>query len=351
MSDVSGMNSSPNRSKELSFWLLAAAVFLLFTLPSLLNATLDVGTTQIIFPSGLIRWERWNGQPPPVAAQVVVKNFGESPVSFSVLLSIDRVPVETAQVESLNAYATDTLEIPFALPESLGHLVSCSTALTGDQQPANDRLQEQFTVVPRDVIFGSMPPWDTVTMGDLIMLEARVHNFGPGSDTFPVLLAVTRVSDTQLVFADTTPVQIDSGHAKYVFFHQWIPPNSGVYRCLFRIDTVPLVDAAGFFLLVLPLGVAEGPDQSQPGARLVSVSPNPMTDRASVRFRLARQQSVRLYVCDVTGRTVAVLADGVLKSGSYQRDWQAAPTVPSGVYFLRLETAGECDSRKLVLTR
>jgi hypothetical protein len=46
-----------------------------------------------------------------------------------------------------------------------------------------------------------------------------------------------------------------------------------------------------------------------------------------------------------------VLADGVLKSGSYLRDWQAAGTVSSGVYFLRLETAGKCDSRKLVLTR
>lgn len=350
MRDVAEMDS-PNRSKGRSLWLLAAVVSLLSMLPSLLNATLDVGTTQIIFPNGLVRWERWNGQPPPVAAQVVVKNFGESPVSFAVLLSVDSLLAGTVQVDSLAAQATDTLEIPFPLPESLVHLVSCSTALTGDQQPANDRLQEQFTVVPRDVIFGSMPPWDTVTMGDLIMLEARVHNFGPGSDTFPVLLAVTRVSDTQLVFADTTPVQIDSGHAKYVFSHQWIPPNPGVYRCLFRIDTVPLADTAGFFLLILPLGVEEGADQSQPGVRLVSVSPNPMTDRARVRFRLARQQSVRLYVCDVTGRTVAVLADGVLKSGSYQRDWRAAATISSGVYLVRLETAGKCDSRKLVLTR
>jgi hypothetical protein len=351
MRSMSGRNSSPGRNIGNSLWSLVAAIFMLFMLPSSLNATLDVGTTQVLFPKGLIRWERWNGHPPPVAAQMVVKNFGESPVSFSVLLKVDTVLVGTAQVESLAAQTTDTLEIPFALPESLGHLVSCSTALTGDEQPANDRLQEQFMVVPRDVIFGSMPPWDTARMGDIILLSARVHNFGPGSDTFPVLLAVTRVSDSQLVFADTMPVHVDSGHAVYVFSRQWIPPNPGAYRCLFRIDTVPLVDTAGFFLLILPLGVEEGASQSQPGARLVCVSPNPMTDRATVRFRLAREQPVHLYVCDLTGRTVAVLADGILGPGAYRRDWHAAPNVPNGVYFLSFAAGADNTVQKLVLTR
>lgn len=351
MRRMSGRNGNPGRSVGDSFWSLIAAIFTMFMLPSLLNATLDVGTTQIIFPNGLIRWERWNGHPPPVAAQVVVRNFSESPVSFAVRLSVDSALVGTVQVESLAALTTDTIEIPFTLPESLGHLVSCSTALTGDQQPANDRLQEQFAVVPRDVIFGSMPPWDTATMGDIIVFVVRFHNFGPGSEDFPALLTVSRVSDTQLVFADTVPVHVDSGRAVYAFFPGWHPANPGVYRCLFRMDAVPLVDTAGFFLLILSAGLAEGPSQSQPDARLVGVSPNPMRNRASVRFRLAREQPVRLYVCDIAGRTVAVLADGVLKSGGYQRDWQAAANVPNGVYFLNLAAGSYSAVQKLVLTR
>ena len=48
---------------------------------------------------------------------------------------------------------------------------------------------------------------------------------------------------------------------------------------------------------------------------------------------------------------MATLADGIMKPGSYVRDWEVVPTTPNGVYFLSL-TAGDLhESRKLILTR
>jgi len=86
-------------------------------------------------------------------------------------------------------------------------------------------------------------------------------------------------------------------------------------------------------------------------AKALTVSSNPIRGTASVRFHLAEQSRVRLSIRDVTGRTVAVLVDGVMKPGVYDRNWQAGPAIPAGIYFLDLETAGRSEILKLALAK
>jgi hypothetical protein len=76
-----------------------------------------------------------------------------------------------------------------------------------------------------------------------------------------------------------------------------------------------------------------------------------LTHATSIRFQLSRQTQVSLRICDVTGRTVATLADGIMRPGVYHRDWEVAPTVPDGVYFLSFSAGDLRESRKLILTR
>ena len=72
--------------------------------------------------------------------------------------------------------------------------------------------------------------------------------------------------------------------------------------------------------------------------RLIGIQPNPIASNAEVRFQLKDECRLTLRACDVTGRTVALLANGVMKPGVYHRDWEVAPAVPNGIYFIRLET-------------
>jgi YVTN family beta-propeller protein len=100
------------------------------------------------------------------------------------------------------------------------------------------------------------------------------------------------------------------------------------------------------------IGIGSGVVSGVP-MRALAVSPNPIRGRSSIRFQLTAQSRVRLSVCDVTGRTVATLADGVLKSGAYARTWNATDDrkrqLPRGVYFVRLETPNCSENRKVVL--
>ena len=83
--------------------------------------------------------------------------------------------------------------------------------------------------------------------------------------------------------------------------------------------------------------------------------PNPFTSGTRAGFRLAGPRAVRIDVRDVRGRAVVVLLDQVLGDGVHVVDWNGRDAhgarVAAGVYFLRLDIAGDVQSRRIVRLR
>jgi hypothetical protein len=75
--------------------------------------------------------------------------------------------------------------------------------------------------------------------------------------------------------------------------------------------------------------------------------PNPLSDAATLRFRLPQAGPVKLGVYDATGRRVADLASGAHDAGFHEVRWDAQ-RMPAGIYFARLEWSGHSVQRKLV---
>ncbi|MEM9996753.1 MAG: T9SS type A sorting domain-containing protein [Bacteroidota bacterium] len=78
--------------------------------------------------------------------------------------------------------------------------------------------------------------------------------------------------------------------------------------------------------------------------------PNPFTASATVRFGLPEAQPVRVVVYDVTGRTVAVLGDGVAEAGWHEARLDGT-VLPSGVYLVRFEAGDTQTTQKLLRVR
>jgi hypothetical protein len=85
-------------------------------------------------------------------------------------------------------------------------------------------------------------------------------------------------------------------------------------------------------------------------------TPNPSSGRVSIGLGLPSAAGrVRVDVFDVAGRRVAPLFDGSLAAGTYRLRWEGTDTfgraVAGGVYFVRLESDGIRQTRKVFVNR
>lgn len=78
--------------------------------------------------------------------------------------------------------------------------------------------------------------------------------------------------------------------------------------------------------------------------------PNPFNPTTTINFTVPEATNVRLTVYDVTGREVAVLADGPFIPGSHQVTWDAQ-NVASGTYLYRMEAGDFITSKRMTLVK
>jgi len=109
------------------------------------------------------------------------------------------------------------------------------------------------------------------------------------------------------------------------------------------------------FLYVLATGgTVDVPPRTRPAA-LAAPAPNPFNPRTEIRVALGVAGRARLTIHDARGRLLAVLADAELPAGERAFVWDGRDrrgrAAPSGVYFVRLEAAGQRLVRKLTLAR
>jgi len=95
---------------------------------------------------------------------------------------------------------------------------------------------------------------------------------------------------------------------------------------------------------------AAGQEAAAADFRLYPNYPNPFNARTRIEFDLPHSENVRLSVFDIAGRTVAILADGMMNAGHHQLDFNAA-NLPSGVYILRMDASEFTATQKLLLLK
>jgi len=83
---------------------------------------------------------------------------------------------------------------------------------------------------------------------------------------------------------------------------------------------------------------------------LLSAYPNPFNSSAIINFDLAIVGNVKLAVYDLMGREVQALGAGDWGRGKHSVVWNA-DNLPSGTYFLRLQSNGQSVTRKVLLLK
>lgn len=120
-------------------------------------------------------------------------------------------------------------------------------------------------------------------------------------------------------------------------------PAVAVWRMKIVDDQVVLAThGRGIWTLDLVQAVTvEEAETDLPSAYILDQNyPNPFNAMTTIRFSVPEQSNVKLTVYDVAGRRVATLTDREYATGVHQINWDAGRQ-PSGMYFYRMEVAGQ----------
>ena len=166
-----------------------------------------------------------------------------------------------------------------------------------------------------------------------------------GSDEVPTF------SGYAIVEADSVPIDLSGSARSRPFVCDW--NNDDVLDVL-------IGGSDGLVHLYRGVDVYSGvswEERSPPfeTARLLAAYPNPFNPSVIIPFMLFEPRHVQLSVYSPMGRRIVLLADRVYDEGQHSAKWRGVDDegrgVPSGVYFVRLESDGQIQTGKIVLLK
>ncbi len=100
---------------------------------------------------------------------------------------------------------------------------------------------------------------------------------------------------------------------------------------------------------IAPAAGAEDPIRD---ARLLAATPNPFQSRIDLRFDVLAAGPARVIVHDAAGRRIRTLLDAEIALGAFSIPWDGRDELgreaTAGVYWVRLETSGAREARKIL---
>jgi hypothetical protein len=146
---------------------------------------------------------------------------------------------------------------------------------------------------------------------------------------------------------------------KGVFFGDYTniaAANGRVYPIWMRLDTSVL--SVWTAPITEPTGIAEQPGGTVPSTfSLMQNFPNPFNPLTSIKYTIAGARdfglgarNTRLVVYDVLGREVVVLVNELQLPGQYEVTFDGS-SMPSGIYFCRMQAGSFVETREMILVK
>jgi len=185
-----------------------------------------------------------------------------------------------------------------------------------------------------------------------------VAEFHPGSVSLawtvvrpePQVITVER-SDDGVLFETMYRTAIHEAEAnrddtrQFFSFEDFISEGSPIYFYRIRQE---FTDQSVIRSQMIKIGV--GSLETPTAVELIGNSPNPFATSTEVNFRVFEPTQLRLSVWSVSGHLIKVLASETRDAGFHRILFEAGD-LPSGIYFLRLETGGSVQTRKMIVRR
>lgn len=214
-------------------------------------------------------------------------------------------------------------------------------------------------ISPGEVVL--VVPTDPAAFRSKYGLSNQVRIFGPYTGKLDNAGETIRLSKPDPPSDDGTVPMVLVDAVSYNDSPPWPVTADGEGRSLARIDIDVYGNDPANWSSSLVLGGSPGagnPVNVESPIAEVSAAPtlepaypNPFRITATLHFAVPTTQQVRVTLHDLLGREVQVLYEGTVPAQSQQTLQVEGAPLPSGLYYVRMETATHTSSRSIVLTK
>jgi serine protease AprX len=183
----------------------------------------DVGCTRLMAPHGII--DSIQNLTPACS----VYNYGDASVTYIVRVRVESVYDCTTTVTDHNPLTKRYVTFPAGQNWPRGsHVVSCSTELSGDGAPANDRQNDSILVVVRDAGIRAVPRPTAAEAPGAVPVNIRVKNYGSLPTDFRVRAIITDAVGTEIYNDLRDYTALAAGDSLLAMLVTWVAP-SGIF--------------------------------------------------------------------------------------------------------------------------
>lgn len=169
----------------------------------------------------------------------------------------------------------------------------------------------------------------------------------------PVTVAVgNQFYDSSTVLTVTPNPLTLQYNGKTYYFNRWMGAGVGSYtgtNSSFQVTMNNPINQIAFYdtinTSITKLG-SEIPSKYD----LYQNYPNPFNPSTKIKFDLVKNGNVKLEVFDITGKVINTLVNGKLDAGKYEFT-MIAESMPSGVYFYKIEAGNFIQTRRMILLK
>jgi hypothetical protein len=287
-----GIFSSVNNANEKRIF---TKVFVVKPASETINS--DVGVESIIRPPVSLE------STAVISPRVRIKNYGPNNATCTVYCRIGEW-VSQKLVENLPPLNSRNVTFdspPWTVSQRGIHLVRCSTALVGDENPQNDTLSKLFKVIVYDVGCGAIiSPGEVIDSTYELTPKVWIKNFGTEVATNFQAHFMILDGDVEIYHDDTTITVLSSAESLQVNFSAWeVRRGNFTAKCstYFSRDSNPFnnqlvqdfrvrVHDVGVKNIVLPVGILDSTGPIRPRAWIKNYGTEEET--FEVNFQISR---------------------------------------------------------------
>lgn len=163
-----------------------------------------------------------------------------------------------------------------------------------------------------------------------------------------------------LVYQSTTPYTADLDTAYFdLFIDMTVGGTPGTYNIAYLVTNAALdFSDPSFYEISLENPIEVTGESAVPASAEVQLTefklgqnyPNPFNPTTTIEYNLPESGLVRLTVYNVLGAEIATLVQGIQSAGTHKIEFSASD-LGTGIYYYRLESAGQDAMRKMILIK